>query len=126
DDGTVTSTYDNTLKYRFNHLFRGDIEATWKGISLGFSGRYNSKMVNIDKIFEESILGTYILPGLKSYRENIDNRGALVFDARIGYTFLEHYRFGFIVNNVFNREYTTRPGDIQPPRHFMVQLQVKF
>jgi outer membrane receptor protein involved in Fe transport len=32
----------------------------------------------------------------------------------------------FIVNNVFNAEYSTRPGDIQPPRNFIAQLQMKF
>jgi outer membrane receptor protein involved in Fe transport len=121
----TTYTFSNILKYRFTHLIKGDIEATWKKISLGFSGRYNSNMENIDKIFEESIVGTYILPGLKEYRKN-DNKGALVFDARLGYTFKEHYRVGFIVNNVFNREYSTRPGDIQAPRNFIFQLQVKF
>lgn len=118
-------TWDNTLKYRFRHLFRGDIEATWKGISLGFSAKYNSKVVNIDKVFEESIFGTEILPGLKRYRAEKDN-GALVFDARIGYKFMEHYRVSFIINNFLNAEYTTRPGDIQAPRNFMIQIQVTF
>lgn len=120
-----TEIWDNMLKYRFRHLFRGDIEATWKGISLGFSARYNSRVVNIDKIFEDGLGQTQILPGLKKYRENGDN-GALVFDARIGYKFLEHYRFSFIVNNLLNAEYTTRPGDIQAPRNFMIQFQATF
>lgn len=123
EDGTAT--WDNTLKYRFRHLFRGDIEATWKGISIGFSARYNSKVVNIDDVFEENIFGTEILPGLKEYRKNYDN-GALVFDARAGYKFLEHYRVSFIVNNFLNAEYTTRPGDIQAPRNFIIQVQATF
>jgi outer membrane receptor protein involved in Fe transport len=123
DDGTPT--WDNTLKYRFRHMFRADVEVTWKGISLGFSARYNSRVVNIDRVFEESIFGTEILPGLKNYRRTHDN-GALVFDARIGYKFMNHYRVGFIVNNILNAEYTTRPGDIQPPRNFMIQFQASF
>lgn len=121
----ITKEYDNTLKYRFNHLIKGDVEATWKKISLGVSCRYNSNMVNIDKIFEENIAGTYILPGLKEYRKEFD-KGATVFDLRAGYNFLEHYRVGFIVNNVLNAEYSTRPGDIQPPRNFLLQIQAKF
>lgn len=121
----ITKTYDNTLKYRFNHLIKGDIEATWKKISLGVSCRYNSNMANIDKVFEENIAGTYILPGLKGYRQKF-NKGATVFDLRAGYNFLEHYRVGFIVNNLLNAEYTTRPGDIQPPRNFLIQIQAKF
>jgi outer membrane receptor protein involved in Fe transport len=119
------NTWDKTLKYRFKHMFRGDVEVTWKGFSLGFSGRYNSRVVNIDRIFEENILGQYILPGLKEYRKKYDN-GALVFDTRFAYSFLKHYRISFIVNNLFNAEYTTRPGDIQAPRNFILQLQLKF
>ena len=66
-----------------------------------------------------------ILPGLKKYRLE-HNFGSLVFDARIGYEFKEHYRLGFMVNNVLNAEYSSRPGDIQAPRTFMVQVQMKF
>lgn len=121
-----TEEYDNTLKYRFHHLVKGDIEVEWKGIALGFSARYNSHMTNVDRVFEEEVVsGIYILPGLKEYREEY-NKGNLVFDARLGYGFGEHYRVGFIVNNLLNNEYSSRPGDIQPPRNFILQLQMKF
>jgi iron complex outermembrane receptor protein len=113
------------LKYRFNHLAKADVEATWKNISIGFSARYNSNMSNIDRTFEDGVYGTQILTGLKEYRVK-NNKGALVFDARIGYTIKEHYRIGFIVNNVLNAEYSTRPGDIQAPRTFLAQLQFNF
>lgn len=123
---TFSDTSTNILKYRFNHLAKVDIEAKWKGISLGFSARYNSFMRNIDRIFEEEITtDLYILPGLKDYRQR-NNKGNIVFDARIGYEFLEHYRVGFIVNNLFNEEYSSRPGDVQAPRTFILQLQLKF
>jgi iron complex outermembrane receptor protein len=113
------------LKYRFNHLAKADIEANWKSFSFGLSNRYNSFMRNIDKVFEESILGTNILPGLKEYRKKF-NKGNLVFDVRLGYKINENFRIGLIANNIFNTEYTSRPGDIQPPRNFMAQLQMKF
>ena len=123
---TFSDSGSTVLKYRFKHLIKADVETKWKGISLGFSARYNSYMENIDKIFEEEIIdGLYILPGLKNYRKE-NNRGNLVFDARIGYEFLEHYRVGFIVNNLFNEEYVTRPGDVKAPRNFIFQLQMKF
>ncbi len=129
-DSAYRSTFSDTttdmLKYRFNHLAKADVEAKWKGISLGFSMRFNSYMANIDRIFEDEISsGVYILPGLKEYRQE-NNGPTTVFDARVGYEFKEHYRVGFIVNNLLNAEYVTRPGDIQPPRTFMVQLQMKF
>jgi iron complex outermembrane receptor protein len=115
----------NMLKYRFRHLAKADIEVNWRKFSFGISNRYNSFMRNIDKVFEEPIAGnTYILPGLKEYRK-IYNKGNVVFDFRLGYKFGENYRVGFIVNNVFNAEYTSRPGDIQPPRNFLMQLQMK-
>ncbi|MDG1333348.1 MAG: TonB-dependent receptor [Crocinitomicaceae bacterium] len=123
---TFSDTTTNILKYRFNHLAKADVEATWKGISIGVSARYNSYMNNIDAIFEGEIVdGLSILPGLKEYREE-NNRGSFVVDFRTGYSFAEHYRVGFIINNLLNAEYVTRPGDIQAPRSFIVQLQMKF
>jgi outer membrane receptor protein involved in Fe transport len=96
-------------------------------------------MENIDRIFEisaeEAIFGaeiaaniedkTFILPGLAQYRQKF-NKGNTVFDFRLGYKLNENFRFGLIANNVLNAEVTTRPGDIQPPRNFMAQIQMKF
>lgn len=134
DNPAYTSTFSDSgttmLKYRFRHLAKADVEAKWKGISLGFSARYSSFMSNIDRTFEEGVEfidGSVvpILAGLKEYRAE-NNKGALVFDARIGYEFLEHYRVGFVVNNLLNKEYVTRPGDVQAPRTFILQVQFKF
>ena len=113
------------LKYRFNHLFRLDVQAGYKKFTLGISSRYNSFMKNIDAIFEENIAGTEILPGLKEYRAN-DQSGSLVFDSRISYELKDQYTIAFIVNNVMNTEYSSRPADVQPPRQFMLQVRFKF
>jgi outer membrane cobalamin receptor len=123
---TFSDSTTNILKYRFRHLVKGDVEAIYKGISLGISCRYNSYMRNIDAIFEEDLIGdgTYILPGLKNYRER-NNKGFTVWDMRVGYKFAKHYSVAFMVNNVFNTEYMTRPGDIQAPRHYMLQFMFK-
>ncbi|MCH2229356.1 MAG: TonB-dependent receptor [Crocinitomicaceae bacterium] len=134
DDSIYVATFSDSnssvLKYRFNHLAKADIEVKWKDISVGISSRYNSYMSNIDKTFVEgiSILGQepiQILPGLKEYR-TVNNKGNLIFDARIGYEFMEHYRLGFVVNNLLNEEVVGRPGDVQAPRTFLLQLQFKF
>ncbi|MEN9972448.1 MAG: hypothetical protein RIS20_795 [Bacteroidota bacterium] len=123
---TYSDTSTNMLKYRFKHLAKADIEANYQKWGLGASMRYSSFMSNIDKVFEEPIAGTtYILPGLKEYRQKY-NKGNLVFDARIAYKITDNFRVSFIVNNVFNAEYSSRPGDIQPPRNFIAQLQMKF
>ncbi|NRA13748.1 MAG: TonB-dependent receptor, partial [Crocinitomicaceae bacterium] len=129
DDVTNTASYNPMLKYRFNHLIKADIEASWKNISLGMSVRYNSYMENIDAVFEENLTTSgdplYILPGLANYRE-LNNIGLAVLDARFGYKIKDHYRVGFMVNNLLNTEYVSRPGDVQAPRSFILQLQMKF
>jgi iron complex outermembrane receptor protein len=118
------------LKYRFNHLAKADVEANYKKFSAGFSCRYSSFMKNIDRTFEDDLdpsltSSVYILPGLTAYRQKY-NKGNLVFDLRFGYKINDSYRLGLIANNILNAEYSTRPGDIQPPRNFMVQIQMKF
>ncbi len=125
-----SDTSTNMLKYRFKHLAKADIEANYQKFSFGASMRYNSFMRNIDRVFEDdldpSLTSTvYILPGLKAYRQ-LYNKGNLVFDARFAYMLKDHYRISFMVNNLFNAEVTSRPGDIQAPRNFILQLQAKF
>ncbi len=134
---SFSDTTSNMLKYRFKHLAKADVEANYKRFSFGFSMRYNSFMKNIDRVFLIPVeeyqsgnpvppgVGTYILPGLQKYRDKY-NKGNLVFDVRLGYKINDKLRLGLIANNVFNAEYTSRPGDIQPPRNFMAQLQMKF
>lgn len=130
-NGGLSNPESNMLKYRFHHLVRASLQFDYKHLLLGIDARYNSFMVNIDETFENGAniyLGDYliqtqqVLPGLKEYREKHDN-GDLVFDARIGYKINEHYQLHFIVNNLFNREYMTRPGDIRPPRQFVLHFQ---
>jgi iron complex outermembrane receptor protein len=123
---TYSDTSTNMLKYRFKHLAKADIEANYQKWGLGASMRYSSFMSNIDKVFEEPIaMSTYILPGLKQYRQQ-HQYGNLVFDARMSYKINDSFRVSFIVNNLLNAEYSSRPGDIQPPRNFIAQLQMKF
>jgi outer membrane cobalamin receptor len=113
-----TANY-NILKYRYKHIAKFDGEVTYKKFSFGLSMRYNSFMENIDKFFELA------LPGIKSYRERF-NQGDLVFDTRIMYQINKEVRVSMITNNVFNREYTSRPADVKAPRNFAIQLMVKF
>ena len=116
----------NMLKYRFKHLAKLDVEANYLKYSSGISCRYNSFMENIDLVFEQPIAGsTYILPGLLEYRKKF-NKGVFVIDFRLGYKLNDNFRIGLIANNIFNAEYSSRPGDIQAPRNFMAQLQMKF
>ena len=119
---TFSDTSSRTLKYRFRHMFKADLQVSYKKFSIGLSCRYNSYMKNIDRIFEESIGGIEILSGLKEYREKY-NKGALVFDTRIMFEVYKSLKINLVTNNIFNAEYVSRPGDIQAPRNFVIQLQ---
>ncbi len=126
---SFSDSTSNMLKYRFKHLVKLDIQATYKKFSLGISLRYNSFMKNIDLMFEEPILTDagqqFILPGLKEYRNN-NSSGALVFDSRFIYHITKEMKLNLIINNLFNAEYVSRPADLQAPRNFLLQLQYAF
>ena len=121
EDTLRNSANFNILKYRYKHLFKGDIEVNPGKFMIGFSARYNSFMENIDAVFESD----FTIPGVKDYREK-HNYGDWVFDMRLGYRVTTQFRFSLIVRNLFNHEYMGRPADMQPPRNFTAQLNMKF
>ena len=134
DSATSGGTYNgNILKYRYEHTAKIDVQADYKKWSTGLSIRYNSFMKNIDRSFQSELFNDifptshtnlYILPGLKEYREQ-HNKGDWVFDYRISYELAKGMRIAVVINNIFNREYMGRPGDIQPPRTFALMVSMK-
>ena len=64
------------------------------------------------------------ISGINEAREKFKD-GDLIIDARLGYQFNEMIRFGFIVNNLLNREYMSRPATMMPPRTFAFQCSFK-
>ncbi len=129
---TFSDSGSNKLKYRWEHVGKLDIQFDYKKFSLGISLRYNSFMKNIDKRFEDKLmydvlpgLELYILPGLKAYREE-HNKGDLVADLRFGWEANKTAKINFVINNLFNREYMSRPGDMLAPRNSAVQLLIKW
>jgi outer membrane receptor protein involved in Fe transport len=133
-DGEVLNslTYKNNssdpsvLKYRYKHIAKIDVEMIYKGISLGGGFRYNDFMRNIDKIFTEEWIGgdNGMIPGINKAREKFKD-GDLVIDLRASYQMTKTARLGFIVNNLLNREYMSRPANMMPPRTFAMQLSLK-
>jgi iron complex outermembrane receptor protein len=120
---TSSDTTGNILKYRLQHLVRGDIFWKYKKLSAGVSARYNSHMQNIDKAFldlEDAKEITNFNPGIITWREK-HKKGDYVFDMRIGYEIMGRHRLSIIVNNVLNREYAIRPLAIEEPRMTMLQ-----
>jgi outer membrane receptor protein involved in Fe transport len=110
----------NFLKYRFNHIAKGDISIGYKKVAVGFSMRYNSFMKNIDKIFVTNLGGVEVTPGVDHYRK-YHRKGDYIFDARASYQVTSKVKLSFIVNNVLNHIYMGRPSDMQPPRMFILQ-----
>ena len=123
-------TYKNTssdttiLKYRYNHIAKADIEIIYKKISFGASARYNSFMKNIDFIFTQLGSENGPIPGINDAREKFKD-GDLIIDIRAGYQMTKTARLGFIVNNLLNTEYMSRPANMMPPRTFAMQLALK-
>ncbi|MBX7096004.1 MAG: TonB-dependent receptor, partial [Flavobacteriales bacterium] len=137
-DGVKIKTFDGKeaymLKYRYKHMAKADVQFDYKKVTFGLSARYISNIENIDYTFEnlEVKIGNgilplydYILPGLPEYRDK-HNRGSCVFDIRAGYNINKNARVSAVVNNMFNLEYMGRPGDVQAPRTFALQVMVQF
>lgn len=107
----------NVLKYRSKHQFKLDGEAKVDRWTLGVSTLYFSKMEAVDAIFE------LFIPGLKQFRET--HLGYTVLDGRIGVT-MKKVNLSFILKNVFNTEYASRPGLLDAPRHMIARMDWKF
>jgi outer membrane receptor protein involved in Fe transport len=69
-------------------------------------------------------LPIFILPGLREYREAND-KGDVLVNWRFAWEPSATLKLSFFINNLFNREYMTRPADVGPPRTFAVQLGLK-
>jgi iron complex outermembrane receptor protein len=118
-----SSSDPSVLKYRYQHIAKIDAELIYKKLSLGGSLRYNDFMKNIDAIFASELFAG-LVPGINEAREN-GKDGDIIIDTRLGYQFNDMIRFGFVVNNLLNREYMSRPANMMPPRTFAMQLALK-
>ncbi len=110
----------NILKYRMKHAFRADVGVVYRGIEVGVSYQYNSKMVAIDKVFDLGIKGVH------DFRADHDH-GFDVIGFRVIFPLIqEKLTLGLTLNNVFNEEYSYRPGLLEAPRSVSARLEWKF
>ena len=122
---TNSSSDPSILKYRYQHIAKVDADLTYlKKYIIGSSIRYNDFMRNIDKIFTDEWLNEDLIPGINEAREKFKN-GDIIFDLRIGYHIDNNSKLSLIINNLFNREYMSRPADMQPQRTIALQLGLK-
>lgn len=120
---TSGDTTDHVLKFRIRQLFRLDLQAKYKRISLGGSVRYNSHVRNIDLAFIEIDRPEWLVTGVGEWMDT-HRSGDTIVDARVGFDLSAQLRAAFIVNNLMNRMYSLRPLSIEAPRSFQVQLSL--
>jgi len=113
------------LKYRRRHLVKADVElSVWK-VFLGMNYQYNSRMINVDEVFIDRLVGNLLQPGFPDYWMDHATGYSLV-DLRLGWNITGSIRVNTILRNVLNVEYLGRPGDIGPPRNITLQLRLAF
>ena len=149
-DSTYLSTFSNPdtiipknsiLKYRNKHLAKIDFQIDYKKFSLGMSARYTSLMRNIDAILETQNIEITIvdtnniiqqLPTNQAVLKDNDKyrasrmTGDIIFDARVAYQINKKSKISILMNNLLNREYTNRPGNVMPPRTIIWQYSLRF
>jgi outer membrane receptor protein involved in Fe transport len=123
-NSTSSDPNGNILKYRMQHLIRGDVALRWKNWTVGGSARYNSHMQNIDNAFEllEEFFPNEFNPGIIQWRQN-HTTGDLVLDARAGFQW-NHQQLTISVNNLTNRLYAIRPLAIESTRLINLQYSI--
>lgn len=127
---TSLDTTSRILKYRFLHNVKVDMEYTFaKKLSIGFSAKYYSKIVNMDAIIKDFEKLTQDIDELQDLRYmdyyNSNRHGNWIFDARISYLLKDKHRFAIIGSNILNKTYSLRPLKIEQPRTVMLQYTLK-
>lgn len=110
---------ENVLKYRFKHSFKFDAETKYKGFAIGASVIYNSDMKAIDNVFNAFI------KDVKSFRDE-HNEGFTIVDIRTSYQISNSLKASFIVGNIFNTEYSWRPGRLESMRNLTLRADYNF
>jgi iron complex outermembrane receptor protein len=125
-DSTSINPTGNILKYRFLHTIKADLEFYTKMFSIGYSIKYFSKIVNLDKAiadFEQATINTggTVQPILYMDYFNNHNNGNVVMDIRISVEFAQKHKLSLISNNFLNRWYSLRPLKAEEMRTIMLQ-----
>jgi outer membrane receptor protein involved in Fe transport len=128
-NNTSLDSASQILKYRSLHNVKGDFEVTFKKkISVGFSVKYFSKMVNMDGViqeFETSTTGPYV-QNIRYMDYFAEHRfGNWIFDARVSYNINDKHKVALVSANITNRSYSLRPLKIEAPRTIMFQYTFK-
>jgi outer membrane receptor protein involved in Fe transport len=118
------------LKYRFLHNAKMDVEFSRnKQLYIGFSAKYFSKIVNMDKIIKDFEVLTQGIDVLQDIRYMdyyyTHQHGIWVFDVRIGYQLNTKHKLSIVGSNILNTTYSLRPLKVEQPRVIMLQYTYK-
>jgi outer membrane cobalamin receptor len=115
-NGLTEADKASILFYRNRKVFKSDIEFSYKKFAFGYSANYYSTFDKID-------------PRLYDLVQTFNDKagaGVWIQNVRFSFQIDQHVTVAFLVNNIDNIEYSTRPGRMDPPRNFNVQFRMKF
>ena len=114
------------MQFRSRHQIIGDIELSYKKLSIGgaiFYGSFPEYLPSTATRAINLISGPVEgRPAMDVYAEQ-HAAGDLIFDARVSYRFFKFLRASFIVKNLGNQLYAIRPSKAEPIRNYTLQLQ---
>ena len=136
-NSTSSNPDSETLKYRYRHLAKLDLEISRDRWTVGAHLHYNSFMENIDELFESGAFNAEVVDlftladanildmGIKKSREQYTN-GDFRANLRIAYAFRKQLTAQLIAENIFNTEYQIRAASIGPPRFISLKITALF
>jgi len=127
DSSDILKNENNLLNFRFQHSAKADIDCAYKGFAFGLTATISSFMENIDKRFYyiDLLEGNQAGQGIRNWR-TLHEEASYSIDTRIGYGINEHAKVMLIAKNVTNNQYSIRPGYIEAPRNYTLQVSYEF
>ena len=128
------------LKYRPKHSFKATVDFQWKRINVGANVAWKSKILAVDYLMMDerpkmqNDLMDYVRGILFGYSKgetlatywDKHNTPYATVDFRFGVKATKEVAFQFMVNNLFNKEYSYRPMAVAAPRTFVLKMDVTF
>ena len=128
------------LKYRNKHSFKLTLDYTHKWFSIGTNMQYKSKILAVDYLMVDE--RDKAKPELMDYVRTIifgqedgqnlhdywmsHNKGYFTMDIRVAARIKTRWELQFMVNNLLNTEYSSRPMALGAPRNYVCRLNYTF
>ncbi len=132
----TSSSGKNILKYRNRHTLRLDYTITYKMLEFNINLQYNSYVENIDYAFMSELFASFepsfnaqSFSGLYEFRRRQEAKpikGDVILNTNFAWNVNEKIKLGFLIKNLLNWEYVTRPGYYGEPRNYTVQFSYQF